>query len=299
MRIRIPATTANVGCGYDTFGLALAYYNYLDCREAERASVQIIGQGSQHLPTDERNMMLRAAQAVYDEAGRGQAKLAFIAHNNIPLSRGMGSSSAAIVGGLCAANYLLGQPLSREKLLLMATEIEGHPDNVAPAIMGGFIICARDGQGQHIKRLALPQSLKAVLTIPDFFLSTRKARAILPQSVAMEDAVFNLSHAALLALALAEGDLPGFGAMLQDRLHQPYRFGLIPGAVEVAAAAKAAGALGCVISGSGPTMIAFHDGGQEQGSAIGLAMRQAFAAQRVDSRSLQPPMDNQGTIISG
>lgn len=297
MRIRVPATTANVGCGYDAFGMALGHYNYVECREAERASVRIVGQGAQYLPTDERNLMLRAAQAVYDAAGRGRSQLAFTSHNNIPLSRGMGSSSAAIVGGLYAANHMLGQPLSAQKLLLLATEIEGHPDNVAPALLGGFTIIVQDEQGQRIKGLTLPPALLAVLAIPDFPVSTRKARAILPQQVPLADAVYNLSHAALLAVSLAEGDLASFGAMLKDRLHQPYRASLIPGATEVAAAAQAQGALGCVISGSGPTMIAFHSGDKEQGQAIGQAMRRAFAARRVTAQIMQVAPDNLGTQV--
>jgi homoserine kinase len=297
MRIRVPATTANVGCGYDTFGLALGYYNYVDCEEADKASVQIGGHGSQYLPVNEHNLMLRAAQAAYDETGRGPAKLAFTAYNNIPLSRGIGSSSAAIVGGLYAANQMLGKPLPTDKLLLMATEIEGHPDNVAPALLGGFVIIVNEGKGQRVKRLTPPESLMAVLAIPDFPLSTRKARAIMPYKVPLTDAVYNLGHATLLALYLAEGDLAGFGDMLKDRLHQPYRFNLIPGAADVVAAAQAKGALGCVISGSGPTMIAFHHGTKEQGLAIGQNMRRAFAAQRVEAQFMQVALDNQGTHI--
>jgi len=297
MRIRVPATTANVGCGFDTFGMALGYYNYIDCEEACQACVHIVGHGEQYLPTSEQNLMLRAAQAVYDAAGRGPAKLALTAHNNIPLSRGMGSSSAAIVGGLYAANQILGQPLPIAKLLLMATEIEGHPDNVAPALLGGFTIIVSDRKEQRVKRIALPKSLMAVLVIPDYPVSTKKARAILPQKVPLADAVYNLSHAALLAVSLAEGDLLGFGEMLKDRLHQPYRFSLIPGAADVAAAAKAKGALGCVISGSGPAMIAFHNAGKQLGESIGQAMRQAFAKHRIKSRFMQAPLDNLGTRV--
>jgi homoserine kinase len=297
MRIQVPATTANVGCGYDAFGMALGYYNYIDCEKADRATVHIVGQGAQYLPLNEQNLMLRAAQAVYDAAGCGQVKLALTAYNNIPLSRGMGSSSAAIVGGLYAANQMLGQPLSEKKLLLIATEIEGHPDNVAPALLGGFTIIVNEGKSQRVKRITLPKSLMAVLAIPDFPVSTKKARAILPRKVPLADAVYNLSHAALLAVSLAEGDLSGFGDMLKDRLHQPYRFGLIPGAAAVVTAAQAKGALGCVISGSGPTMIAFYKGWKEQGTAIGRAMRQTFAAHGVEARFMQVALDNQGTKV--
>ena len=297
MRVRIPATTANVGCGYDSFGMALGYYNYIDCEKAKQATVQIVGEGARHLPLNSQNIMLRAAQAVYDETECGPATLSLTAHNNIPLSRGMGSSSAAIVGGLYAANQILGGPLSVEKLLLLATKIEGHPDNVAPALLGGFTIVAYEGNNQRIKRLKLPQALKVVLAIPDFPVSTQKARSILPLKVKLADAVYNLSHAAFLAASLAEGDLQGFGNMLDDHLHQPYRFQLIPGGVAVAEAARAAGALGCVISGSGPTMVAFHNGGEELGMVIGETMMSSFEEHRVRAKIIQVATDDAGTVV--
>ncbi|MCL1976465.1 MAG: homoserine kinase [Firmicutes bacterium] len=297
MRIRIPATTANLGCGFDSFGMALGYYNYLDFEEASKASVQIVGHGAKHLPVNAQNLILRAAQAVYDSTNSGSAMLSIIAHNNIPLSRGMGSSSAAIVGGLYAANHVLGQPLSKDKLLLLATEIEGHADNVAPALLGGFIVIVHEGNEQRVKRLALPPSLKSVLAVPDFTVSTKRARFILPQKVMLTDAVYNLSHAAFMVLSLAEGDLHGFGEMLKDRLHQVHRLKLIPGGGAVAQAAQAAGALGCAISGSGPTMIAFYEGEKEQGIAIGEAMRSAFALERIQADIMLVSPDNIGTLV--
>lgn len=296
MRIRVPATTANVGCGYDTFGMALGYYNYIECQEAEAASIKIVGQGARHLPVDGRNLMLRSAQALSDAAGYGPVKLAFVAHNNIPLSRGMGSSSAAIVGGLFAANHMLGHPLDASALLSLATGIEGHPDNVAPALLGGFTINAHEG-GLRTRGIKIPATLQTVLAVPNFPVSTKKARAIMPKKVSLADAVYNLSHAAYLAASLAEGDLRGFGEMLADRLHQPYRFTLIPGAAAVIEAATAAGALGCAISGSGPTMIAFYQGDKSAGRAIGTAMKRVFAAHKVEAWIMRVGLDNLGTII--
>ena len=298
IRVKVPATTGNVGCGYDIFGMALAYYNYLVCREAESASIEIVGQGAKYLPRDERNLVLRSAQALYDAAGFGPLKLAFTAYNNIPLSRGMGSSSAAIVGGIVAANHMLGQPLDKEALLRLAASIEGHADNVAPALLGGFTINVQEG-GLRTRRIKIPGPLRAVLAVPDFPLSTRKARAIMPRRVDLADAVYNAGHAAWLAVALAGGDLSGFGEMLQDRLHQPYRFTLIPGATDVIEAAVAAGALGSVISGSGPTMIAFHKGNKALAQTIGQAMKQAFAAHQIEARIMRMGMDNTGTLIEG
>ncbi|MCL2496564.1 MAG: homoserine kinase [Clostridiales bacterium] len=296
MRVKIPATTANVGCGYDTFGMALGYYNYIICREAESASIEIVGHGAKYLPRDERNLVLRSAQALCDAVGSGPLKLAFTAYNNIPLSRGMGSSSAAIVGGLTAANYMLGQPMDTAALLHMAASIEGHADNVAPALLGGFTINVQEG-GLRTRRLKIPGALRAVLAVPDFPLSTKKARAIMPKWVELADAVYNVSHAAWLAVALAGGDLAGFGEMLKDRLHQPYRCALIPGATDVIEAAATAGALGCVISGSGPAMIAFYKGNKTLAQSIGMAMKQAFAAHQVEARIMRVAMDNTGTQI--
>lgn len=294
MRIRVPATTANLGCGYDTFGMAIGYYNYIECEEAEALSINIIGQGARRLPRDGRNLVLRSAQALSDEAGYGPVKLAFTVHNNIPLSRGMGSSSSAIVGGLYSANHMLGSPLDHQAILDLAVRIEGHPDNVTPALLGGFTINAREG-GLYTRRILVPAGLKTVLAVPSFTVSTKKARAIMPQKVSLADAIFNLSHAACLTAALAAGDLSGFGLMLRDRLHQPYRAALIPGAEQVMEAANAAGALGCAISGSGPTMIAFYQGDNLCGRNIGLAMKRAFSAHHVEAWIMRLPPDNSGT----
>ncbi|MCL1817057.1 MAG: homoserine kinase, partial [Clostridiales bacterium] len=191
------------------------------------------------------------------------------------------------------------QPLSEEKLLLMAAEMEGHPDNVAPAFKGGFTIIVHEGKKLRVKRLELPPSLMAVLAIPDFPVSTKKARLILPPKVELADAVYNLSHAAMLAVCLAEGDLLSFGSMMKDRLHQPYRFSLIPGAADVITAAHKAKALGCAISGSGSTMIAFHDGDKEQGAAIGQAMRKTFLAHHIQAQIMEVALDNQGAGVVG
>lgn len=296
MRIRIPATTANLGCGYDTFGMALGYYNYIEIAEADTLSLNLRGQGVRYLPQDDSNLLLRSVQAVYDLCGKGKPLMRLTSYNNIPLSRGMGSSSAAIVGGVFAANQALACPLDQAAMLDLVTELEGHPDNVAPALLGGFTVVVQE-ERQYVRRISLPARLKAVLAVPNFHISTKKARTILPAAVPLADAVYNLSHAALLALALREGDLQQFGAMLKDRLHQPYRFPLVKGAPEVVEAACAAGALGCVLSGSGPTMIAFTDGGKESQEKIGAAMTQAFAEHSVRARIFKVNMDNQGTVI--
>ena len=297
VKIRIPATTANLGCGFDTFGMSLGYYNYVTVTKAAAFSVKIIVQGEKFLSLAGNNLVVAAAAAAYDKAQRIMPPLAFVCENNIPLSRGMGSSSAAIIGGIFAANELMGKPLSLQDMLDLAVSIEGHPDNVTPAIYGGFTVSAEENSRRYTARVELPDTLKAVLDVPDFQVSTKKARAAIPKEVAFSDAVYNLGHAAYMALSLQQGDISGFGAMLNDRLHQPYRFPLISGAEDVVEAAVAAGAIGCVISGSGPTMISFTEDDDILLDNIAGAMQEAFAHNGVDSRILTLPMDNEGTVV--
>ncbi len=297
-RIKIPATTANCGCGYDTFGMALGYYNYIEVKPADSFSLEIKGEGMGRLVDTDQNLIVRSAQAAYELAGVAMPPIAFVSDNNIPLARGMGSSSAAIVGGIYAANLLMGKPLDDLAMLALATKIEGHPDNVAPALYGGFTVIANEGGRQYVKKIALPPALHAVLASPDFLVSTKKARSIMPRTVSLDDAVYSLSHAAYLALSIAEGDLSGLRAMLFDRLHQPYRFTLIKGAEEVIEAAIAAGAIGCVISGSGPTMISFTEDDLMLQDNIGAAMREAFAAADVQAEIRMTCMDNLGVRLA-
>ena len=297
VRVRIPATTANLGCGYDCFGMALAYYNFLEISDAKQFSLNVIGNGDKHLLIGKKNMVVSSAMAAFELAGKSMPELAFTCENNIPLSRGMGSSSTAIVSGIFAANQYMGNPLSDQQMLDLAARIEGHPDNVPSALLGGFTVSVNEGGNFYTQRLEVPAKLKAILAIPSFSVSTKKARSIMPKNVPLADAVYNLSHAAYLALALSRGDLGGFGAMLTDRLHQPYRYKLIPGAEDVVDAAIAAGALGCVISGSGPTMLSLTDDEELLQENISAAMQQAFANNNVKADIISVCIDNEGAVL--
>ena len=298
VKVRVPGTSANCGPGFDCLGVACTIYNELELTllEEERLDIEITGDGAENIPVDERNIVWRSIQKLLERAGKAQEyKGAVIRMNNgVPLSRGLGSSATAIVGGLKAANECLGNPFTNRDLLQMATEIEGHPDNVAPAIFGGFTISiVRNGKPECFSLMPkLP--VKLVVTVPDFFLPTKAARAVLPAEVPMKDAVFNIGRAAMLTAALCKGNKSFLRSVFDDALHQPYRAKLIPGMYDVFKAARAAGALGASMSGAGPCLIAFT---VENADAVGMAMRDAFARNNVKSEYHVFDIDGTGATV--
>ena len=297
VRVRIPATTANCGPGFDTLGIACTLYNEVALEVLEpgdEVQIRVTGDGADTLPVGDRNLVLRSVRMVLDRTEKKSSGLRLTLHNNIPLSRGLGSSSAAIVGGVIAANAVIGNRFSRDELLDMATQLEGHPDNVAPALMGGFTVSVMKGARVTCLRLPVPRELKLVVCIPEFRLSTHKARQAIPASVTHRDAVYNVSRTALLVGALASGQLGYLADALDDKLHQPYRSALIPGMSDVFAAGKAAGALGVAMSGAGPSLMAYT---VEKADDIGVAMVRAFRAHDIQSRYLCLGVDCNGAQI--
>ena len=298
VKVRVPGTSANCGPGFDCLGVACTIYNELELTllEEERLDIEITGDGAENIPVDERNIVWRSIQKLLERAGKAQEYKGAIIRmdNGVPLSRGLGSSATAIVGGLKAANECLGNPFTNRDLLQMATEIEGHPDNVAPAIFGGFTISiVRNGKPECFSLMPkLP--LKLVVTVPDFFLPTKAARAVLPAEVPMKDAVFNIGRAAMLTAALCKGNKSFLRSVFDDALHQPYRAKLIPGMYDVFKAALAAGALGASMSGAGPCLIAFT---VENADAVGMAMRDAFAKNNVKSQYHVFDIDGTGATV--
>ncbi|OGG43806.1 MAG: homoserine kinase [Candidatus Handelsmanbacteria bacterium RIFCSPLOWO2_12_FULL_64_10] len=295
IRLRVPATTANLGPGFDALGLALTLYNRVSVEivEGPDIAVSVQGEGEGRIPKDGTNRFCVAMKRVYDRLGRPTPGLRVRMEVAIPLARGLGSSATAAVGGLVAANRLCGSPLSDADLIGLATDIEGHPDNAVPCLLGGFTAAAHaDGQVSYVR--ALPGGpIRAVVAIPDFELETAKARAALPESVSLRDAVYNVTHTALVTLAFARGDFGVLRAAVRDRLHQPYRAPLIPGMERVFDAALSAGALGAAISGAGPALIAFV---QDDAERVGEAMRRAWEKEGIASRALVLDVDTQGTV---
>lgn len=304
IRVRVPATTANLGPGFDALGLALRLHNTVALEEAEESWIEIEGEGAAALPRDTTHLAYRGALAVVEAArargadmggtrGGGLPRAFHLRqHNRIPLARGLGSSAAAIVGGAAAANALLGKPLDEQALIDLAAGMEGHPDNVAPAVLGGLVACVTTEAGKVRYTRLVPKRLRVVVAIPEFAVSTAEARRLLPDQVPYRDAVFNVTRTALLVAALAEGRTDLLDEATRDRLHQPYRSRLVPGLDAVFAAARDAGAHGVALSGSGPTVVAF---GEAKG--IGEAMRRAFESAGARCRTIDAEVDSEGTVV--
>ena len=228
VRVRVPATSANLGPGFDALGLALALYNEVTLEEADRVSVAVEGEGSGRLDEGAKNVVARGVVLAFEVAGRAFRGARVGCVNRIPLSRGLGSSAAAWVGGLVAANALMGEPLDRDALLAAATRAEGHPDNVAAAILGGLAVSCADGPRVTAVSLPVPREIEWVVLVPETESSTREARAVLPESVPRADAIFNVQRVSLLLAALGAGRADLLAQAMQDRLHQPYRLRLFP-----------------------------------------------------------------------
>ena len=286
--VDVPATTANLGPGFDCLGAALDLNNRFAMRRieggGERFELIIEGTEGSHLRGGPENLVYRAAQRVWKAAGLEPVALEARVRLAVPPARGLGSSATAIVAGLMGANALVGEPLSKEKLLELAIDIEGHPDNVVPSLLGGLCMTAKAAsQRWRVVRCEWTPSVKAVVAIPSIRLSTNEARRAMPKAIPVGDAVVNLGALTLLlqGLRTGNGDLISDG--MHDRLHEPYRWRLIKGGDQVKQAAMDAGAWGCAISGAGPSVLALCE--EDKGPAVSRAMVKAWEAAGVASRA--------------
>ena len=286
--VDVPATTANLGPGFDCLGAALDLTNRFAMRRieggGERFELIIEGSEGSHLRGGPENLVYRAAQRVWKAAGLEPVALEARVRLAVPPARGLGSSATAIVAGLMGANALVGEPLSKEKLLELAIDIEGHPDNVVPSLLGGLCMTAKAAsQRWRVVRCEWMPSVKAVVAIPSIRLSTSEARRAMPKAIPVGDAVVNLGALTLLlqGLRTGNGDLISDG--MHDRLHEPYRWRLIKGGDQVKQAAMEAGAWGCAISGAGPSVLALCE--EDKGPAVSRAMVKAWEAAGVASRA--------------
>jgi homoserine kinase len=264
--VEVPASSANLGAGYDCLGLALDLTDRITVEvlgwKRGGVDLSVDGEGADELPATIENRFVRGLEAALSAAHGALPKGAgwrVAMTNRIPLARGLGSSAAATVGGLVAGNRLAGEPLSATEMLRLATEIEGHPDNAAAAILGGFVVVGQTDDGLEAIRFPAPRDLRAILFIPERRLSTAEMRSVLPEQVPLADAVANLGRVALGVAGLATGRSQLLRWLTVDRLHEPYRAGPYPQLPRLIGAAREAGALGACLSGSGSTVIAFVD----------------------------------------
>ena len=292
-KIQIPATSANLGAGFDALGLALTFYNYIEMEESDK--IEISSTDGMEIPTDEKNLIYVSAKDLFAVCGKKLQGIKIKQTNNIPMARGLGSSSACIIAGLVGANKMLGNPLTKDDLVDLAAQIEGHPDNTAPALLGGIVTAVFDGRKVHWVKQEVFTKLKFVAIIPDFELKTEEARNCLPKEVSHKDAVYNLSRAALFSASLLTGKFENLRTAVHDKLHQPYRMELIPHCREVFDVAYTLGAYASYISGAGPTIMAIVD---EENKFFAGKMK--FALDNAGLKGWQVKelrIDNEGTKI--
>lgn len=293
--VRVPATSANLGPGFDSLGLALDLWNETIITLAIEYSVQVKGEGRERISSGENNLIIRSAQRLAELVGKRLPPFHVDCVNHIPLSSGLGSSAAAKLTGLLGANALLGKPLSKNEILDLATELEGHPDNVAPALLGGLVASMVQDGKVLAHKIHLEDNhdspIHITVALPDFHLSTQQARAALPEQVTLKNAVHNISRAVLVTEAFRTGNLELLGKAMTDTVHQPYRLWLIPGGREAMDAAKESGASAAAISGAGPSIIAFSAKREE---AIGEAMTRAFQGAGHTARTFQLKLSHHG-----
>lgn len=270
----VPASSANLGPGYDSFGLALGLYNEFEGELAGSWSAEVGGEGAGRLSTGPDNEVLRAMARVFAEVGEPDLAAEVVCHNGIPVGRGLGSSAAAIVGGLVLGDMLTGARLGKRRLLELAVEIEGHADNVGAALYGGFIVAFDGGHGPEVARVDPAGGLAALAVIGEQELPTSNARAALPATVPHADAALNAGHAALVALGIATGSREQLQAGLPDALHESYRRSLVPDLDAIRSLLEAIGAGRAVLSGAGPTVLALV---QEADDSRALARARALA----------------------
>ncbi len=265
IRIDIPATSANLGSGFDSLGIALTMKNRVWMEESDILEIRCTDDVK--VPLDNSNLIFWAASHLYEICGKKLKGLKIIQENNIPMARGLGSSSACIVAGILGANRFMGNPLSQGDLIHLAAKIEGHPDNTSPAISGGLVASAMEGERVYSVSVPVSEKIRFAVMIPPFELKTEKARAALPKDYSREDAVYNLSRSALMTASLFSGKLENLRVAVQDRIHQPYRSGLIEHYDTVFRMSYELGSLGTYVSGAGPTIIAMID--SENAKAFG------------------------------
>lgn len=252
--VRVPATSANMGPGFDSLGIALGLYNKIKIEEID-GGIEVYNNSPSYIPIGEKNLIYRAAKTVFDEVGYREKGIRIIQNSDIPMTRGLGSSSACIIGGMLAANVISGRKLSYGEILNLAAELEGHPDNVTPALFGGFCVAAENNGKIIYSSNKLSGKIRLAVMIPDFFVSTRESRITLPDNVTLKDASYNISRAALLSTLLINEKYDDLKYTVSDKLHQDYRKNGVPNFDDIMEKSYEYGSKATYLSGSGPTIV--------------------------------------------
>ena len=292
--VRVPASSANLGPGFDTLGLALGIYLHCRFRIAAEDVVRVSGRDTESIPAESKNLILKTAREVAEAQGRELPPVYLEIENEIPVGKGLGSSAAALVVGVVLADRVLGMSWDEHRLLDEAARIEGHPDNVSAAVLGSVTTAAIGADGvTRAVRLEVPRAFSVAVVCPDFELSTLRMRDALPDSYSREDAIFNIQRATLLVAALLEGDRDAFPVAFEDRLHQPYRSGHVPG-LDAILSLRVPGLLGCALSGAGPAVLVLYETGRED--AVRAVARE-FEKAGCQTEVIFPHLDRTGLVV--
>ncbi|EEP60174.1 homoserine kinase [Sulfurihydrogenibium yellowstonense] len=293
VKVKVPATTANLGAGFDTFGLALTLYNEFEVEEADGVFIESYPE-NKFLKNPENNLFIKVVKYLCEAEGKKFHGAKLKQTVNIPVARGLGSSATAIVAGILTGFAVHKKPLTDEEFFKVAYLFEPHPDNLLPAWKGGFITALKTEDKTYYSKIDFPQELKAVVVIPDFELSTELARSVLPKEIPLKDAVFNIQRASLFIRALQEKRFDLLKVAMEDRLHQPYRKSLIPNFDKVIQYAYDSGAVGASLSGAGSTMLALA---LDDFDKIGQAMVSAFSEAGINAKYLVLDVDTEGAKV--
>lgn len=292
----VPASTTNLGPGFDVLGLALKLYSTVEIEETD-SGVRIIVHGvdQDKIPTSTDNLAFESANYIFQRVGYQPKGIKLTITNGIPAIRGLGGSGTAILGGLLSANAICGDPFSPDQILDFAVEREGHPDNITASLLGGLTVAVVDKKNVKAVKLSPPEDLRVVMAIPDYTLSTKEAREVLPQNLDLKSAIYNVSRSSLLVAAVATGKLDMLNVAMQDLLHQPHRAKLIPGFEDVCNSAIQAGALSAALSGAGPSIAAYCITSEDQ---IANVMIDAFAENGLNAEAKILEVDSAGATVS-
>ena len=293
---RVPAGTSNLGAGFDTLGLALEIYLRVRIEPASKTEIVALGVDSAEIPTTSDNLILRVANRVAALRNRELPPFRITIANEIPLMRGLGSSAAAIIAGITCYELAMQETLTEPEIFKYAFEFESHPDNLSPALRGGLVAACQSSDSEvFIANLSVAPGVKSVIVVPEFEVSTQKARSVLPQSYTRKDAVYNIQRSALIVGALTTGNWPLLQEAMNDRVHQPYRASLIPGFEEILAL-RMPGMFGLALSGAGPTIFALAD--PAKADAVGWEITGVFEKHGVKALPHVVNIDTEGRVIS-